>query len=70
MIAAYDVLEKDAARHGQGRMLCLQVHPWLMGQPHRIRHFRRAIAEISGRSSCWAATGGEILDAYRSATAS
>lgn len=68
VVAAYDVLEKDAARHGQGRLLCLQVHPWLMGQPHRIRHFRRAIAEIAGRPSCWLATGGEIVDAYRAAT--
>lgn len=67
VIAAYDVLEADAARHGTGRLLCLQVHPWLMGQPHRIRHFRRAIAAIAGRDSCWAATGGEIRDAYRAA---
>ena len=68
VVAAYDVLEKDAARHGQGRLLCLQIHPWLMGQPHRIRHFERAIAAVAARPSCWSATGGEILDAYRTAT--
>jgi hypothetical protein len=41
-----------------------------MGQPHRIRHFERAVAAVAARPSCWSATGGEILDAYRAATGS
>ena len=48
-----------------GRVLVLNLHPWLIGQPFRIRHLDDALGYIMGNEGVWAATGGEIVDWYR-----
>jgi allantoinase len=65
VMAAHSALEAEAAGTGGGRILCLAVTPWLMGQPHRIRALGALLDELLGRGSIWPATGGEILDAWR-----
>ena len=47
-----------------GRMLSLNIHPWLLGQANRIRYLDEALAAIRREPGVWAATGAEIVDAY------
>lgn len=58
----FDVLYEEGRE--QGRVLCIALHPFLIGQPHRIGHLRRALSYILGHSGVWAATAGEIADWY------
>ncbi|WP_341893310.1 polysaccharide deacetylase family protein [Variovorax sp. YR752] len=43
----------------------LALHPYLVGQPYRLRHLRRALKHIVGRpdSEVWVTTPGAIVDA-------
>ena len=59
----FDRMYVDGA--ASGRLFILPVHPWVMGQPFRIRHFAAAIAHIARHPAVWLTTGAEILDAYR-----
>ena len=47
------------------REMCIALHPFLIGVPHRIRWLDRALAYIRGHDRVWLATGGEIIDAWR-----
>jgi len=47
------------------RVMCIALHPYMMGAPHRIRHLDRALAHIAGHDKVWFATGSEIADWYR-----
>jgi len=60
---AVDVLCRDAAT--SGRLLVLNLHAWLSGQPFRIRFLADAIAHIVRQDGVWAASGSEIIDWYR-----
>lgn len=41
----------------------IALHPYLMGQPHRLRHLRRALAHVAGRRDrVWFTTAGAIAD--------
>jgi peptidoglycan/xylan/chitin deacetylase (PgdA/CDA1 family) len=60
----FDLLYREAATGG-GRILALTVHPWLIGQPHRIGGLERALGHVMARAGVWAATGAEILAAFR-----
>jgi peptidoglycan/xylan/chitin deacetylase (PgdA/CDA1 family) len=48
-----------------GRVMNIAVHPFIMGQPHRIDHLAKALAYILGHSGVWCATGSQIVDSYR-----
>ena len=60
---AFDTMYGEAAR--SGRLLVLNLHPWLIGQPFRIRYLDNALEYITRRQGVWAATGSEIVDWYR-----
>ncbi|WP_291296038.1 polysaccharide deacetylase family protein [Elioraea sp.] len=52
---------------GQSQHLSLvmgiALHPYIVGQPHRLRQLRRALAHIAGaRGKVWFTTAGEIFD--------
>ncbi len=47
-----------------GRLLVIHVHPWLMGQPFRIRYLDEALQAMMSRQGVWAARGREIIDWY------
>lgn len=49
----------------QPRVMAIALHPFIMGQPHRIRHLRAALAHVCGHDRVWLATGAEIADWYR-----
>lgn len=59
---AFDRLYEDGAK--SGRLLVLNLHPYLIGQPFRIGYLRRALAHILAHDGVWRATAGEIVDWY------
>lgn len=47
-----------------GRVMCLALHPFVMGRPHRIRHVAETLSYILGHAGVWATTGAEMADWY------
>lgn len=45
-----------------GRVFCLGLHPWMIGQAHRVKYLRTALQRIFTRTHVWQATAGEIVD--------
>lgn len=43
-----------------GTVMCIPLHPYLVGQPHRIDAFAEALAYIAGHDGVWLTTGREI----------
>jgi peptidoglycan/xylan/chitin deacetylase (PgdA/CDA1 family) len=60
---AFDVLHREG-----GRVLCISVHPFLMGTPHRFKYFEQALDYIGGHEGVWWTQAGQILDAYLAQT--
>lgn len=46
------------------RVMALVVHPYIMGAPHRLRHFRAIFERIGARDDVAFMTGEQILDWY------
>jgi len=65
IIDAFDFLHTEAADQG-GRMLALSIHPWMLGQPHRIGRLEQVLEYIMGHSDVWSASAGEIATAWHS----
>ena len=64
----FDLLYKESATQG-GRIMAISLHPWVIGQPYRIRALEEALQHMLRHKGVWAATGGEILDAWKAAQA-
>jgi len=60
--SAFDGLYRDGARNG--RLMVISLHPWLIGQPFRMRFLDEALRYITRRRGVWPATGAEIVDWY------
>ncbi len=52
------------AREQGGRILSLALHPWVLGQPHRIGPLETILRELTAREEVWSASAGDILDAF------
>jgi allantoinase len=61
---AFDYLLEEA-EHSGGRLLALNIHPWLLGQPHRIACLENVLKHISQSDQVWQATAGEILQCFQ-----
>jgi allantoinase len=59
---AFDQLYDDGAT--SGRVLVLSLHPWLIGQPHRIKSLDDALAHISAQPGVWMANARQIADYF------
>ena len=59
----FDTMYRDGSSNG--RLMVLNLHPWLIGQPFRIGVLDDALGHIMRRQGVWAATGSEIIDWYR-----
>ncbi len=46
------------------RVMCISLHPFIIGTPHRIRALADAFRYLQGRSDVWFAKGGEIADDF------
>jgi len=60
---SFDGLYADGAT--AGRLMVLHLHPWIMGQPWRIRYLDEVPGHICARQGVWKATGGEIVDWFK-----
>ena len=61
---SFDVLCQDGQT--SGRLMVLNLHPWLIGQPFRIGYLEEALEHMMGQEDVWAASGSEILNWYQS----
>ena len=48
---------KDSAR-----VMALVVHPYIMGAPHRLKYYRKALEQIRRKKDVLFWTGEQILD--------
>ena len=58
----FDVLYREGAE--TGRLMVINIHPWLMGQPFRSKYLDQALGHICERDGVFKATGSEITDWY------
>ncbi len=58
----FDTLYAEGAE--SGRVMCIALHPYIMGQPHRIAYLDEALSYILSHDGVWKATGEEIADWY------
>jgi allantoinase len=66
IVDQFNWLHREAETSG-GRIFTVTLHPWISGQPHRVRPIRRALETIISNADVWPATGSEILDAFKAA---
>lgn len=62
IVDTFDTLVREGEE--SGRVMSIAVHPYNMGQPHRIGHFDAALAHILKNGRVWVATAAEITDWY------
>lgn len=58
----FDVLYEEGAE--SGRVMCIALHPYWIGQPHRLKYLDEALGYICAHDGVWKATGEEIADWY------
>jgi peptidoglycan/xylan/chitin deacetylase (PgdA/CDA1 family) len=46
--------------HAGGRLLILNLHPWLMGQPYRVSHLEDLLRDLRARDGIWFTTTAAI----------
>lgn len=57
----FDEMLDQSAR--QPLVMGIALHPYIVGQPHRLRHLRRALAHIAGHGgNVWFTTAGALYD--------
>ncbi len=65
LVDAMDVMHRESADQG-GKVLSVVIHPWLSGQPHRIKALAGALEAVMDYEGAWSASGEEILTAFES----
>lgn len=63
-IAQFDRLYRE---EHSGRMACLVLHPFAIGQPHRIGHLDRILDHVRNHDDVWLASASQIVDHYLAA---
>ena len=58
----FEVLYAEGETHA--RVMNIAVHPFIMGQPHRIDALEQVLTELANRPGVWFAKGSEIVDWY------
>ena len=58
----FDALYEEGAETGQ--VMCVSLHPFLIGQPHRPRYFDEILSYVLSFQGVWATTSDEIADYY------
>lgn len=61
---ACDFLLREADQQG-GRILALNIHPWMLGQPHRIAKLEKALEYITAKPGIWSAHASEIVQSWQ-----
>ncbi len=58
----FDTLYRDSVTGG--RVLCLPLHPFVIGMPYRIKYLEKALDYICSHDGVWRTTGWEIAEWY------
>ena len=64
---ACDFLLAEASSGG-GRILSLNIHPWMLGQPHRIAKLEQTLEYITAQEGVWSASANDIAEAFSNQT--
>ena len=62
LIRQYQRLAQEGEQ--SGTVMCIPLHAYLIGQPHRIGPFAEVLRHIAGDGRAWIARAGEIADHY------
>ena len=60
--ASFDQLYREGADNGM--VLCVPLHPFVVGQPHRIDALHDVLRHVTSHDQVWLATAREIADYY------
>jgi peptidoglycan/xylan/chitin deacetylase (PgdA/CDA1 family) len=60
----YAYLSREANNDG-GRMMSINLHPWVIGQSHRIAVLEEALAFLAIKEDVWSASASDILKAWK-----
>ena len=60
IVGCYEEMTTQSAR--QSLVMGIALHPYVVGQPHRLRELRRALQHIAADGRAWLTTPGAILD--------
>lgn len=60
----FDTLYKESA--DSGRVMCVALHPFIIGQPFRIKYLEKALEYIANHDDVWLTTSDEIAEWYMS----
>lgn len=63
LIRQYDRLADEGAQ--SGTVMCIPLHSYLIGQPHRIGAFEEVLEHIAADGRAWITKAGDIVDAFR-----
>lgn len=66
LVRQYERLAAEGER--SGTVMCIPLHAYLIGQPHRIGPFEEALEHIASDGRAWIARAAEIVDAWRAQT--
>ena len=58
----FDRLYEEGAE--SGRVMCIALHPFLIGQPHRVKYLDDILSYIMRHDGVWQTTADEIADYY------
>ena len=58
----FDRLYEEGAE--SGRVMCIALHPFLIGQPHRVKYLDDILSYIMRHDGVWQTTDDEIADYY------
>ena len=60
--AQFDQLYREG--EDSGRVMCISLHPYVIGQPHRIRYLDEILKYITSHEAVWQTTADDIADYY------
>jgi peptidoglycan/xylan/chitin deacetylase (PgdA/CDA1 family) len=60
--AQFDQLWREGEE--SGRVMCLALHPYLFGMPHRIRHLEEMLDYVLSHDGVWQTTAGDIAQHF------
>jgi peptidoglycan/xylan/chitin deacetylase (PgdA/CDA1 family) len=63
LIRQFERLAAEGER--SGTVMCIPLHAYLIGQPHRIGPFEAALRHIAADDRAWITRAGDIVDAWR-----
>ena len=62
--AQLDVLRREADDSAGGRVMCVALHPYLMGMPHRVDGLAAMLEYLIGHDDVWQTTASQIAQHY------